>query len=113
MSLVAKIEMHYNNLILFFSGLKVNLNQLQGIAVFDEESFPSVIWHFPEHNLPESFTDRLRLLFETKKRWKLDEISPFIELFAPPSQNVGNLLTKYARSTTVGGVKYYSSKHGK
>ncbi|CAL8102233.1 unnamed protein product [Orchesella dallaii] len=94
-------------------GLIVGLNQLNGIAVCDEECSPPVIWHYPEYNLPETFTDRLGLLFETKVRWKLTEISPFIEVFSPPSQNVGNLLTKYARSTTVNGVKYYFSKHGK
>ncbi|ODN04174.1 Sister chromatid cohesion protein DCC1 [Orchesella cincta] len=94
-------------------GLKVSPNQLSGIAVYDEDCSPPVIWHFPEDNLPETFTDRLALLFETKARWKLNEISPFTEVFSPPSQNVGNLLTKYARSTTVNGVKYYFSKHGK
>lgn len=89
------------------------MSQLSGVAVYDQESSPPVIWHFPEYNLPEVFTERLTLLFETKPRWKLDEISPYIEIFAPPMQNVGNLLTKYARSSTVNGTKYYTAKHGK
>lgn len=28
-------------------------------------------------------------------------------------QNVNALLTKYARSSTVGGVRYYGARHGK
>lgn len=95
-------------------GLTVSLtDHLPGICVYDHDLSPPLIWHFPEYQLPEIFTERLSLLFETKRRWKLEEIQPFIEQFAPPGQNCGNLLTKYARCSTVNGVKYFTSKHGK
>lgn len=98
---------------MLFEGLKVNIKQLDGIAICDKESSPPVIWYFPEEALPDNLTERFMTLFQTKSKWRQDEIFPYIETVTTSSQNVGSLLTKFARVHTENGIKYYSAKHSK
>jgi len=94
-------------------GLKVDLNQLKGIAVTDVGSSPQVIWYFPEEELPDTIQDRFAVLFQTKSKWKQEEIMPYVVNVAVSVQNASLLLTKHSRVHTVQGIKYYSSKHAK
>jgi len=89
------------------------MKQLEGIAVTNLQTSPACIWHFPEYNLPENTTDRFAVLFETKPKWKLEEITPFLQNISSTSHSVGILLTKFARVANTNGIKYYSSKHSK
>lgn len=52
---------------------------LNGIAIIDRESNPQVIWAFYESDLPENVIERLRILFQTKSKWTLQQIHPYIE----------------------------------
>lgn len=98
--------------LLLYAGLRVNVKQLEGTAVTNSHVTPPVIWYFPEHNLPDVVTDRFAVLFEAKPKWRLEEITPFLQNL-PSCQSAGVLLTKFARVNTLNGVKYYSSKHSK
>ena len=69
------------------------------------------IRYFPEANLPIVIQDRLSILFSTKEKWTLDEITPFVINMTTPKLNVKALLTKYARGTRVNGEQVFCSKH--
>jgi len=95
------------------TGLVVQLKQLEGLAVYDTESEPAVIWSLPEESLPDTIQDRFAVLFEAKPKWTQDEIVPFIKSLAFSAQSVGVLLTKHARVHTANNRKYYCAKHSK
>ena len=86
---------------------KVDLKQLEGLAVLDKDQ----IRYFPEAKLPTMVQERLSVLFDTKEKWRLDEITPFVINLTTPKLNVKGLLTKYARGSKVKDVQLFSSKH--
>ena len=69
------------------------------------------IRYFPESKLPNNVQERLGILFNTKSKWSLDEITPFVINLTTPKLNVKALLTKYARACHDGGKLMYTSKH--
>lgn len=52
---------------------------LSGIALVDKSSAPQVVWGFAESDLPEEINERFKVLFQTKAKWTVDDISPYIE----------------------------------
>lgn len=86
---------------------KADLNQLQGLSLVDNEQ----IRHFPENKLPINVQERLALLFNTKTKWSLDEITPFMTNMTTHKLNVKALLAKYARACRENGKQMYTSKH--
>ena len=91
----------------FGEPFKVELKQLEGLAVLDKDQ----IRYFPEAKLPTEIKERLGVLFDTKAKWSLDEITPFVINLTTPKLNVKGLLTKYARGSKVNDVQLFSSKH--
>ena len=87
---------------------KVNIEQLDGLAVVINKN---QIKHFPEAKLPPAIQERLAVLFATKEKWTLSEITPFVANMTTPKLNVKALLTKYARASHVNGQQVFSSKH--
>ena len=67
-----------------FDHFKADLNQLQGLSLVDNEQ----IRHFPENKLPINVQERLALLFNTKTKWSLDEITPFMTNMTTHKLNV-------------------------
>merc|ERR1719215_5202 len=53
---------------------KVDIKQLEGLALVDKGQ---IRW-FPESKLPPVIQERLVVLFDTKEKWTLDEITPFV-----------------------------------
>ncbi|XP_021914090.1 sister chromatid cohesion protein DCC1 isoform X4 [Zootermopsis nevadensis] len=94
-------------------GMQTSEKYLEGMALMDKNSKPEVIWYFSEADLPEDINERIRILFQTREKWTLDEIRPYVQRLATEKVNVNALLTKYARASSVGGVRYYSAKHAK
>lgn len=94
-------------------GMVAEESMLAGVALIDRDSTPPVIWGFSEANLPEDINERFKLLFQTKAKWTVDQISPYIQCFTTDKLNVNGLLTKHARASTVNGVRFYSAKHSK
>lgn len=62
----------------FSVGLTTNLSQLEGLALVDRSSTPEVISHFPVSSMPQDIHERFSYLFETRERWTLDEIRPYV-----------------------------------
>jgi sister chromatid cohesion protein DCC1 len=52
---------------------------LEGMALMDRNSKPEVIWYFSEIDLPEDINERIRILFQTREKWTLDEIRPYVQ----------------------------------
>lgn len=52
---------------------------LDGIGIIDRESATPCVRGLLEENLPTSLLDRLKVLFKTKEKWNLEQISPYIE----------------------------------
>lgn len=94
-------------------GLTTNLSQLEGLALVDRSSTPEVISHFPVSSMPQDIHERFSYLFETRERWTLDEIRPYVMDLAGEKTPVNAILTKYARASTQNGIKYYSGKHAR
>nr|XP_026490420.1 sister chromatid cohesion protein DCC1 [Vanessa tameamea] len=94
-------------------GMATDESLLAGIALVDKTSTPQVVWGFSENDLPEDINQRFKVLFQTKAKWTVSEISPYIELYATEKLNVNALLTKHARASTQDGVRVFSAKHMK
>nr|CAG4644131.1 EOG090X09TV [Lepidurus arcticus] len=94
------------------AGLKTRLDQLAGLALIEPAAVGSFIKFFPEYNLPEDISERLAFLFLTRKKWSLQDLTPYIQPLATAKQDVKAILTKYARASTENGVKFFSAKHG-
>ena len=96
----------------------INSSCLWGVLIFLDLTFyfsilviKDQIRHFPETKLPNNIQDRLKVLFSTKDKWSLDEITPFVKNMTTPKLNVKALLTKYARACNENGQKMFTSKH--
>ncbi|KAJ0171436.1 hypothetical protein K1T71_012986 [Dendrolimus kikuchii] len=94
-------------------GMTTSETLLSGIALTDKSTNPQVVWGFAESDLPDEINERFKLLFQTKAKWTVDEISPYVECYATEKLNVNALLTKYARASTQDGVRVFSAKHTK
>ncbi|XP_026728333.1 sister chromatid cohesion protein DCC1 [Trichoplusia ni] len=94
-------------------GMITDESMLSGIALVDKTSTPKVVWGFAESDLPEEINERFKILFQTKPKWSVDQISPYIECYATEKLNVNALLTKYARASTQDGIRVFSAKHMK
>lgn len=91
-------------------GMKTSLFQLEGMALIERESTPEVISYLSVDTLPEDINERFDTLFRTKEKWRLDEISPYIKDLETDKMDVTAMLTKFARASTVNGVKMYNSR---
>nr|SVE80249.1 EOG090X09TV [Daphnia magna]SVE81447.1 EOG090X09TV [Daphnia magna]SVE82608.1 EOG090X09TV [Daphnia magna] len=92
-------------------GVMTNEEHLNGVALVDYDSNPSLVKYLPEFELPEEINERLDILFRNRAKWTLQSITPYVQPLTDNNLNVAALLTKYARSSTINGVKYYSSKY--
>ncbi|KAL1115346.1 hypothetical protein AAG570_007376 [Ranatra chinensis] len=93
--------------------ITVDLSDLEGIALYDRDATPPVVWHCPESDLPEDVAERFDKLFDIRPKWTLQQISPYIRRLATGKQTVNALLTKFARCSNANSTKYYSSRHRK
>ncbi|XP_076462802.1 sister chromatid cohesion protein DCC1-like [Babylonia areolata] len=91
-------------------GMKTSLSQVQGVALVDRDSKPETISFFPADDLPEDISERFEYLFERRKKWTLEEISPYVRELTTDKMDVGALLTKFSRPSTHNGVKVFSSR---
>nr|SVE73685.1 EOG090X09TV [Daphnia atkinsoni] len=92
-------------------GVIANEEDLNGVALVDYDSTPSLVKYLPEFELPEEINERLDILFRNRAKWTLQSITPYVQALTDHNLNVAALLTKYTRSSTINGVKYYSSKY--
>ncbi|XP_044745859.1 sister chromatid cohesion protein DCC1 [Coccinella septempunctata] len=94
-------------------GMYADEEMLYGIAIIDRRTSPNCVWAFPENSLPENINERFKVLFETKEKWTVPEITPYIKKLTTEKLDVNALLAKYARASTHDGIKYYGAKHSK
>ncbi|XP_012253464.2 sister chromatid cohesion protein DCC1 [Athalia rosae] len=96
-------------------GMEPQESWLRGIAiiVFNSRKNVREVVSYPVEDLPDDIYDRFDELFKTKEPWTIEEITPYIIDLTTNKMNVNALLTKYARSSTVNGIKLYNSKHGR
>ncbi|XP_054275596.1 sister chromatid cohesion protein DCC1 isoform X2 [Macrosteles quadrilineatus] len=94
-------------------GLNTDLKQLAGMALVELNAKPQAIWFYAESELPEDIQERINTLFQVREKWTFDEIHPYIEKLTTEKLNANALLTKFARASTINGVRYYSARHGK
>jgi len=94
-------------------GLTTNLDQLKGLMLLDTTSTPNKISRFAECDLPNNIHERLQVLFRTRDKWSVPDVTPFIEPLTTPKLNVNALLTKLARPVNINGQKFFCAKHGK
>lgn len=94
-------------------GMTTDESLLAGYAIIDRNSSPNLIWGFTETDLPDEINERFKVLFQTKAKWTVNEISPYVQCYATEKLNVNALLTKYARASTQDGVRVFSAKHMK
>ncbi|BFY99517.1 hypothetical protein BsWGS_02557 [Bradybaena similaris] len=91
-------------------GMKTSLEQIQGKALIDRDCCPEVIWYYSVEDLPEDVSERFEVLFEERKKWSLEEITPYIRDLTDDKTDAGALLTKYARASMMNGQKMFTSR---
>ncbi|XP_065646559.1 sister chromatid cohesion protein DCC1 isoform X3 [Hydra vulgaris] len=92
-------------------GMNVKSDHLLGIALTDLKYQPPLVWHFPEHNLPDDPAQRFNFLFKTREKWTYKEIEPYLKNIVGSNENLNTLLLKFTRSSTAdNGEKVYNSK---
>lgn len=92
-------------------GMVTTEDQLKGMALIDRSCSPPVVWHFPLSDLPEDDKERFNVLFKTKEKWTLNEITPYIGDLATGKLNIGAMLQKNCRmSLNSAGVRVYNTK---
>ncbi|KAK4315020.1 hypothetical protein Pmani_013724 [Petrolisthes manimaculis] len=94
-------------------GLTTNMSQLEGLALVDRSGSADAISYFPVSSLPSGIQERFNCLFETREKWSIEEIRPYIMDLTGEKTPVNALLTKYARASTSNGIKYYSGRHAR
>jgi len=94
-------------------GVTTDINHLRGLAFIDDSAKPHKIRRFCEYDLPTNVHERLDILFRTREKWSVDDITPYVETLTTPKLNVNALLAKYARPVNVNGKKLFCAKHGK
>lgn len=58
--------------------MKTNENQLQGIGFCDMKCIPPSMIYFPETELPEDISERLKIIFQVREKWTLEQITPYL-----------------------------------
>ncbi|XP_016151612.1 PREDICTED: sister chromatid cohesion protein DCC1 [Ficedula albicollis] len=91
-------------------GMTTRLDQLQGLALVDKSSRPETIFLLKVEDLPEDNQERFNSLFGIREKWTEVDITPYIQDLCAEKQTVGALLTKYARSSMLNGVKVFNSR---
>ncbi|NXK94821.1 DCC1 protein, partial [Formicarius rufipectus] len=91
-------------------GMTTRLDQLKGLALVDKSSRPETIFLLKVEDLPEDNQERFNSLFGIREKWTEVDITPYIQDLCADKQTVGALLTKYARSSMLNGVKVYNSR---
>ncbi|NXU86626.1 DCC1 protein, partial [Xiphorhynchus elegans] len=91
-------------------GMTTRLDQLKGLALVDKSSRPETISLLKVEDLPEDNQERFNSLFGIREKWTEADITPYIQDLCAEKQTVGALLTKYARSSMLNGVKVYNSR---
>ncbi|XP_065905943.1 sister chromatid cohesion protein DCC1-like isoform X2 [Dysidea avara] len=93
-------------------GMNTSMDYLRGLALWDLNSMPPAIWHFPAYDLPEDPTARFNKLFKVRERWAQEDLEPYIRDLETPTQSLNALLLKFTRtSTNHKGQKLYNAKH--
>jgi len=91
-------------------GMTTSLAQIQGMALIERSTQPEVVWYYNVEDLPDDVAQRFEILFEERKKWSLEEITPYIIDLTTDKLDVGALLTKHARSSMHSGIKVFSSR---
>lgn len=87
-----------------------DVTMLRGMALVDAKGVPPSVSYFPKADLPEDAASRFDFLFLTRDKWTKEDIEPYLDDLTTPKLDVGAILLKYARSSTVNGVKCFSSR---
>ena len=87
-----------------------DVTMLRGMALVDTKGVPPSVSYFPKADLPEDTASRFDFLFLTRDKWTKEDIEPYLDDLTTPKLDVGAILLKYARSSTVNGVKCFSSR---
>lgn len=92
----------------------VALQLLSGNYLQTSSSSNNIIslYYFPASALPTDPTARFRELFLTRRRWKADEIKPFLSDITGDPKEHDKLLLKHARIITTPEGTWYSAKTG-
>ncbi|KRY12982.1 Protein maternal effect lethal 26 [Trichinella patagoniensis] len=75
--------------------IETQLNYLYGIALIRDNTSPEVIEYFPSYDLPADRNEQIKLMFEKKRIWKLEQLRPYF-----PTNNdaqIHTILEKHCR----------------
>ncbi|KAL1235231.1 Sister chromatid cohesion protein [Trichinella spiralis] len=82
---------------------------LYGIALIRDNTSPEVIEYFPSYDLPADRNEQIKLMFEKKRIWKLEQLRPYF-----PTNNdaqIHAILEKHCRCYNDDGVTYFARRH--
>ncbi|KAJ3598083.1 hypothetical protein NHX12_001597 [Muraenolepis orangiensis] len=91
-------------------GMGTRLDQLKSLALVDRGSGPDTICLLRVEDLSEDTLERFNHLFTLREKWTEADITPYVKDLCGEKQTTGALLTKYARSSMLNGVKVFNSR---
>ncbi|KRZ90582.1 Protein maternal effect lethal 26 [Trichinella sp. T8] len=89
--------------------IETQLSYLYGIALIRDNTSPEVIEYFPSFDLPADRNEQIKLMFEKKRIWKLEQLRPYF-----PTNNdaqIHTILEKHCRCYNDDGVTYFARRH--
>ncbi|GAB6028926.1 hypothetical protein CHUAL_004722 [Chamberlinius hualienensis] len=92
-------------------GFTVELKHLEGLVLVERECHPQVISRLTVWDLPESIEERFVSLFQIRRKWRCEDIKPFIMDLTNDKHTVDSLLTKYSRISIVNNERFCNAKY--
>ncbi|KAJ3158272.1 Sister chromatid cohesion protein DCC1 [Geranomyces michiganensis] len=92
------------------------LAYIAGLYLLNDTTTPNPsIMYFPKRALPPDAKPRFEALFRMRRRWKRDEMLPYIDDLAPTEKKLDAILLKFARTSkdppAEGGATVYTSRY--
>ncbi|KRZ02046.1 Protein maternal effect lethal 26 [Trichinella zimbabwensis] len=89
--------------------IETKLSYLYGIALIRDNTSPEVIEYFPSYDLPADRNEQIKLMFEKKRIWKLEQLRPYFP--ANNDAQIHVILEKHCRCYNDDGVTYFARRH--
>eukprot|EP01125_Pyxidicula_operculata_P018320 TRINITY_DN6500_c0_g1_i1.p2 TRINITY_DN6500_c0_g1~~TRINITY_DN6500_c0_g1_i1.p2 ORF type:complete len:105 (+),score=28.24 TRINITY_DN6500_c0_g1_i1:788-1102(+) len=90
---------------------KNDISWLEGLAVVEQsiDGSKKISW-YPISNLPTEIPSRIDALFTKMRRWKLNEITPYLTDLVPSNSSLDQILLQHTTQKSQDSTTYYTKK---
>jgi sister chromatid cohesion protein DCC1 len=91
--------------------MQIDLSQLNGLYLIDEDSMHVTIQYFPKERLSSNVKVRFQELFKVRPKWNREDMLPFLLDLAPTIKELNPIILKYTRESKQGNVSFLTAKY--